>query len=62
MFKLTTLVLTIAIAAAAALGQAPTLRIETPDGPNLPANLFYGNVPVKPLRLRPGTISTMLTS
>ena len=55
MFKLTTLVLTIAIAAAAALGQAPTLRIETPDGPNLPANLFYGNVPVKPLRLRPGT-------
>ena len=55
MFKLTVLVLTIALAAFAAMGQAPTLQIVTPDGPNLPADLFYGNVKVKPLRLRPGT-------
>ncbi|HXM34794.1 MAG TPA: hypothetical protein VN920_06385 [Pyrinomonadaceae bacterium] len=60
MFKLTVLVLTIAIAAVAALGQAPTLQIVTPDGPNLPADLFYGNVKVKPLRLRPGT-NTVIT-
>lgn len=55
MFKLTVLVVTIALAAVIALGQAPTLEIRTPDGPNLPADLFYGNVKVKPLRLRPGT-------
>jgi hypothetical protein len=55
MFKLTVLVVTIALAAVVALGQAPTLQIVTPDGPNLPADLFYGNVKVKPLRLRPGT-------
>jgi hypothetical protein len=55
MFKLTVITLTIALAAVAALGQAPTLRIVTPDGPALPADLFYGNVKVKPLRLRPGT-------
>jgi hypothetical protein len=55
MFKLTVITLTIALAAVAALGQAPTLRIETPDGPSLPADLFYGSVKVKPLRLRPGT-------
>lgn len=60
MFKLTLLVLTIVLAAAAALGQAPTLRILTPDGPNLPADLLYGDVKVKPLRLRPGT-STVIT-
>ncbi|HEY6805357.1 MAG TPA: hypothetical protein VI306_17400 [Pyrinomonadaceae bacterium] len=46
--------LIIAIAAVAAFGQAPTLRIVTED-PNLPSELFYGNVKVKPLRLRPGT-------
>ncbi|HEX8072002.1 MAG TPA: DUF4214 domain-containing protein [Pyrinomonadaceae bacterium] len=40
---------------AAALGQsAPTLRIVTED-PTLPSELFYGDVKVKPLRLRPGT-------
>src|ERR1700704_2491019 len=55
MFKLTVIVLTIALAAVVAMGQAPTLQIKTPDGPNLPADLFYGNVKVKPLRLRPGT-------
>ena len=55
MRKLTILVLTVAFAAVSALGQAPTLRIVQPDGPDLPAELFYGNIKVKPLRLRPGT-------
>ena len=32
----------------------PTLRIVT-ETPNLPSDLFYGDVKVKPLRLRPGT-------
>jgi hypothetical protein len=32
----------------------PTLRIVTED-PSLPSELYYGNVKVKPLRLRPGT-------
>ena len=32
----------------------PTLRIVT-DDPTLPSELFYGNIKVKPLRLRPGT-------
>jgi len=32
----------------------PTLRIVTED-PTLPSQLFYGNVKVKPVRLRPGT-------
>jgi hypothetical protein len=44
----------IAIAAVVALGQAPTLQIVTSD-PNLPSELFYGSVKVKPLRVRPGT-------
>src|SRR5437660_11769711 len=44
----------IAIAGVVALGQAPTLQIVTAD-PNLPSELFYGNVKVKPLRVRPGT-------
>ena len=35
-------------------GQAPTLRIVT-EIPNLPSELYYGNIKVKPLRLRPGT-------
>lgn len=55
MFKLTVLAVTIVLAAVVAMGQAPTLQIVTPDGPNLPADLYYGNVKVKPLRLRPGT-------
>ncbi len=33
---------------------APTLRIVT-DDPTLPSELFYGDIKVKPLRLRPGT-------
>lgn len=48
------IVLIVAIAAVTSLGQAPTLRIVTED-PALPSELFYGNIKVKPLRLRPGT-------
>jgi hypothetical protein len=55
MLKLTLFVITLALAAGTALGQAPTLRIVQPDGPDLPADLYYGNIKVKPLRLRPGT-------
>jgi hypothetical protein len=47
--------LIIALAALAAFGQAPTLRIVSDDGNKLPSELFYGNIKVKPLRLRPGT-------
>ena len=43
-----------AFAALTAFGQAPTLRIVT-EVPNLPSELYYGNIKVKPLRLRPGT-------
>lgn len=44
-----------------ALGQsgAPTLRIVTED-PNLPSELFYGDIKVKPLRVRPGTSQPMV--
>lgn len=53
--RLLTATLIIAIAAFAAVGQSPpTLRIVT-ETPNLPSELFYGNIKVKPLRLRPGT-------
>jgi hypothetical protein len=45
----------IAIMGATALAQSPpTLRIVT-ETPGLPSDLFYGNIKVKPLRLRPGT-------
>ena len=44
----------IAIASVSVFGQGPTLQIVTTD-PNLPSELFYGNVKVKPLRVRPGT-------
>ena len=47
-------VLVVALTALSAFAQAPTLRIVT-DDPNLPSDLFYGNVKVKPLRVRPGT-------
>lgn len=57
MRKLTILVLTVAFAAVSALGQAPTLRIVQPDGPDLPAELFYGTIKVKPLRLRPPAVA-----
>ena len=46
--------LVIALAGVSVWGQAPTLRIQT-DDPNLPSDLYYGNIKVKPLRLRPGT-------
>jgi len=53
--RLAVLFLIIALAAITAVGQAPTLRIVQTDGPDLPAELFYGPTKVKPLRLRPGT-------
>lgn len=37
----------------------PTLRIVT-ESPDLPSELFYGDIKVKPLRLRPGT-NTVIT-
>ena len=43
-----------AFAALTVWGQAPTLHIVT-EIPNLPSELYYGNIKVKPLRLRPGT-------
>src|SRR5258707_3541475 len=55
-------VVTLIIALAAVITSAqthPTLRI-VPDGPDLPADLFYGSIRVKPLRLRPGT-TTLVT-
>jgi hypothetical protein len=49
------IVLIVAVAAITCLGQtAPTLRIVTEDAA-LPSELFYGDIKVKPLRLRPGT-------
>jgi hypothetical protein len=57
--KLAVTILLISLAASTAWAQAPTLRIVAPD-PNLPAELFYGNTKVKPLRLRPGT-NTQIT-
>jgi hypothetical protein len=47
----------VALSALSALAQSqtpPTLRVVTED-PTLPSELFYGNVKVKPVRLRPGT-------
>jgi len=47
--------LLVAFAAVAAFAQSPpTLRIVT-ETPNLPSELFYGDIKVKPVRLRPGT-------
>ncbi|MEA2206039.1 MAG: hypothetical protein QOE77_2815 [Blastocatellia bacterium] len=54
MHKLIVAVFVVALAAISIMGQSPTLRIVS-DDPHLPADLFYGNVKVKPLRLRPGT-------
>jgi hypothetical protein len=48
------IVLIVTFAAITCMGQAPTLRIVTED-PALPSELYYGNIKVKPLRLRPGT-------
>ena len=52
--KIAVTLLVIALAGVAVFAQSPTLRIVT-DDPNLPSQLFYGNVLVKPLRVRPGT-------
>ena len=53
--KLLAIVFTIVVVANVTFAQTPpTLRIVTED-PNLPSELFYGNIKVKPLRLRPGT-------
>ena len=47
--------LVVIFAVGGALAQSPpTLRIVT-ETPNLPSELFYGDIKVKPLRLRPGT-------
>src|SRR5919199_3824554 len=57
MRKITLTCFMLALFAAAAFAQsqpAPTLRVVTED-PTLPSDLFYGNVKVKPVRLRPGT-------
>jgi len=42
------------LTALTSFGQAPTLHLVT-EIPNLPSDLYYGNIKVKPLRLRPGT-------
>lgn len=52
--RFATVVLLIAVAGVSVFGQAPTLFVKT-DDPNLPSELFYGTVKVKPLRVRPGT-------
>ena len=52
--RLAVTILFISLAASSAFAQAPTLRIVAED-PTLPAELYYGNTKVKPLRLRPGT-------
>ncbi|HZI59598.1 MAG TPA: DUF4214 domain-containing protein [Pyrinomonadaceae bacterium] len=55
MRKLFLVALILMFAFGGALAQSPpTLRIVT-ETPNLPSELFYGDVKVKPLRLRPGT-------
>ena len=55
MKKLTVVISLLLLVAAGAMAQSPpTLRIVTED-PNLPSELFYGNVKVKPVRVRPGT-------
>ena len=46
--------LTVLVAATAFAQSPPTLRIVT-ETPGLPSELFYGDIKVKPLRLRPGT-------
>lgn len=54
-FAAALLLTTLCASFALAQGQsAPTLRVVTED-PSLPSELFYGDVRVKPIRLRPGT-------
>src|SRR5216683_283368 len=52
--KIAVTLLVVALAGVSVFGQGPTLRVVT-DDPNLPSELFYGSVKVKPLRVRPGT-------
>jgi hypothetical protein len=60
MKKLVATLFVTALIAANIFGQSPpTLRIVT-ETPGLPSELFYGNIKVKPLRLRPGT-NTLIT-
>ncbi len=57
MQKIIIVILAVAVASMGAVAQsqsAPTLRIVT-ENPNLPSELYYGTIRVKPLRLRPGT-------
>jgi hypothetical protein len=54
MMRIAVTLLLIAFASGTVFGQSPTLRVVTSD-PNLPSELFYGNVKIKPLRVRPGT-------
>ena len=57
MMKIGISFLIIALLAVTALAQdqnPPSLRIVT-EVPGLPSDLYYGNIKVKPLRLRPGT-------
>ncbi|OLE55095.1 MAG: hypothetical protein AUG51_05555 [Acidobacteria bacterium 13_1_20CM_3_53_8] len=56
MRKLIIAILAVMIVAASAAAQnAPTLRIVESNGPGLPADLYYGDIKVKPVRVRPGT-------
>jgi len=52
--KVTIAIIIIAVAIGVSYGQTPTLNIVT-ETPGLPSQLFYGNIKVKPLRVRPGT-------
>jgi hypothetical protein len=54
-----TFFLVVLLAVTAFAQSPPTLRIVT-ETPNLPSELFYGDIKVKPLRLRPGT-NTVIT-
>jgi hypothetical protein len=54
-----TFFLTVLIAGTVFAQSPPTLRIVT-ETPGLPSELFYGDIKVKPLRLRPGT-NTVIT-
>jgi hypothetical protein len=54
-----TFFLTLLLAVTGFSQSPPTLRIVT-ESPDLPSELFYGDIKVKPLRLRPGT-NTVIT-
>jgi len=55
-FAVATVIIALAAIITSAQTPPPTLHI-VPDGPDLPADLFYGTIKVKPLRLRPGTVT-----